>query len=92
MGLNVPVDNSLVVGMLQRLGNLHGKVEGFLPVEVPAPPFHILLQGDAVYQLHHNVVRIAIGGHIVYIHNVGMVQHGHGLGLGMEPAAEFLIL
>ena len=90
--LDVPVDNALIVGMLQGLGDLHGKVERFLPVEVPAPPLNILLQGDPVHQLHHNVIRISIGGNIVNAYNIGMVQHGDSLGLGMEPATEFLIL
>ena len=32
VGFNIPMDDALVMGMLQRLGNLHGKVKGLLPV------------------------------------------------------------
>ncbi len=55
VGLDVPVDDAPTVGVLQALGDLHGKVQSLLPVE-DALSLHILLQGDAVHQLHHNVM------------------------------------
>ena len=38
--------NALVVGMLQRLCDLHSEVEGFLPIQVPAPALNELLDGE----------------------------------------------
>ena len=88
--LDVPVDDAPAVGVFQSLGDLHGKVEGFLPVENPLL-FHVLLQGNAVNQFHDNVVCLIGTGNVIDLHNVGMAQHGHGLALGVEAAAEFLI-
>ena len=91
MGLDVTVDNTSAVGMLQSLGNLHGKVESFLPVQ-NALFLHILLQGDAVNQLHDDEIRLGRAGNIVHRHNIRMAEHGNRLPLIVEALAEFLIL
>ena len=90
MGLDVPVNYPAAVGVFQRFGDLHGKVQGFLPVQ-HAFFLHILLQRDAVDQFHDNIVGIVGGGNVIHLHNIGMAQHGNGLALGMETAAELLI-
>ncbi len=43
VGLDIPVDDPPAVGVLQGLGDLHGKVESFLPVENTLL-FHVLLE------------------------------------------------
>ena len=91
VGFDVPVNDAAAVGMLQGLADLHAEMQGFLPVE-GSLLLHILLQGDAVDQLHHNEVGLIGGGNVVDLHDIGMAQHGNSLTLVLEPAAEFLIL
>ena len=90
MGLDVPVDDPPTVGVLQSFGDLHGKMQRLLPVEHPFF-LHVLLEGNAVDQLHDDIIGAVGGGNVVDLHDVGMAQHGHGFALGTEPAAEFLI-
>ena len=90
VGLDVPVDNAPAVGVLQALGDLHGEVQGLLPIEDPLH-LHILLQGDAVDQLHDQVVGIVRRGDVINLDDVRVAQHGHGLTLRPEPAAELII-
>ena len=91
VGLDVPVDDPAAVGMLQRLGDLRGKMQRLPPVENPLL-LHILLERNAVNQLHHDVVQIVGVRHVIDIDDIGMREHGDGLGLGMEPAAELGVL
>ena len=90
VGLDIPVDNAPAVGMLQPLGDLHGKVEGLLPVK-NALDLHILLQGNSVDQLHDNIVGAVGGRNVVDLHNIRVAEHGDGLALRPETAAEFLV-
>ena len=90
VGLDVPVDNAPAVGVLQALGDLHGEVQGLLPIEDPLH-LHILLQRDAVDQLHDQVVGIVRRGDVIDLDNVRVAQHRHGLALRPEPAAELII-
>ena len=90
MGLDVPVDDAPAVGVLQALGDLHGKVQRLLPIE-DALYLHILLQGYAVDELHHQVIGRIRGGNVIDLDDVGVAQHGHGLALRPEAAAELLI-
>ena len=95
LGLDVPVDDPPAVGVAEALhdlgDDLGDEVEGLRPVEA-APALHILLEGDAVDELHDDIVHIAAPGHVVHRHDVGVGQHGDGLGLVMEPAAELRVL
>ena len=91
VGLDITVDNATAMGMLQSLADLHGKVQGLLPVQ-NALLLHVLLQADAVDQLHDDVIRIVGGGNIVHIDDIGMADHSDSLTLRMEAAAEFLVL
>ena len=90
VGLDVPVDNPPRMGVLQRLGDLGGKMQRLPPVE-GAPLLHILFESQAVNELHHDIVRIPGMVHVVHRYNIGMGQHGHRLALRMEPAAEVLV-
>lgn len=91
VGLDVPVDNAPAVGVLQARGDLTGEVERLLPVESTLH-FHILLQRDAVDELHDNVIGIVGGGDVKHLDNVGMAEHGNSLSLRLEAAEELLIL
>ena len=90
VGLDVPVDDAPAVGMLQALGDQHGKVQRLLPIE-DALYLHILLQGDAVDELHHQVIGRIRGGNVIDLDDVGVAQHGHGLALRPEAAAELIV-
>ena len=85
------MDDAPAVGVLQACGDLHGEVEGLLPVQ-GALLLHVLLQGDAVDQLHDNEVGIVRGGNIEHLDDVGVAEHGNRLALRPEPAAELLVL
>ena len=90
VGLDVPVDDAPAVGVLQALGDLHGKVQRLLPIE-DALYLHILLQGYAVDELHHQVIGRIRGGNVIDLDDVGVAQHGHGLALRPEAAAELIV-
>ena len=90
MGLDIPMDDAPAMGVLQGLGDLHAEVESLLPVEGPLL-LHVLLQRDAVDQLHHNIIRIIGGGNVIHLHDIGMAQHGNSFTLRVEAAAELLI-
>ena len=88
--LNISVDDAAAVSMLQGFCDLHSKVQGLLPVQRTAL-FQILLQGDALDQLHDDIIGNFGGGNIVHLHDVRISQHGNRLALRTETAAEFLI-
>ena len=90
VGLDVPVDNAPAVGVFQSFGNLGCKVEGFLPVE-DALYLHILFEGDAINQLHNDVIGILRSGNVKHLHDVWVAEHGHGLALCPEAAEEIFI-
>ena len=90
MGLDIPVDNPPAVGMLQRLGNLGGKMQ-CLPPGKRAALLHILLQRQPVDQLHDDVVNIVGVVDVINRHNIGMRQHGNCLGFRIKPSAEVLV-
>ena len=68
-----------------------GKMQGFSPVE-PALLLEILLERNALDELHNNIIEVIRVRHVVHAHNVRVREHRDGLRLGMEPAAELLIL
>ena len=90
VGLDIPVNDSPTVCMLQRLGDLGGKMQR-LPPGKCSPLLHILLQGQAIDELHDNIVDIVGVIDIVDRHNVRMGQHGNGLRFRIKSSAEVLI-
>ena len=57
MGLDVTVDDAAAVRVLKCLADLRGEVQGLAPVE-RALLLHILLEGNALDQLHDDVVDV----------------------------------
>ena len=90
LGLDIPVDDVMVVGMLQSACDLSGKNSHFLGRQA-APAAEVFLQGDAVDQLHDDVIHVSRPGNVINIDNIGMGQHGDGLGLFMKLAAKLLV-
>ena len=91
LGLDIPVNDAPTVGVAEALHNLGNKVKGFRPVQA-APALHILLERNAVNELHNDIVHIAAPGHVIHRHDVGVRQHSNCLGLIVKPAAELGIL
>ena len=92
VGLDVPVDDAPAVGVGEGLHDLGDEVEGLPPGQLAPLLLHVLLEGDAVQQLHDDVVQLRRVGHVVHRHDVGVGEHGHGLGLVVEAAAELGVL
>ena len=77
--------------MAQRPHDLGDEVQCLPPVHL-ATALHVLLQGDAVHQLHDDILRVAAAGHVVHRHDVGVGQLGHRQRLVPEAAAEVCVL
>ena len=75
----------------QTLKNLRDKVQRFTPVEAATPLVHVLLQGDAVNEFHDNELPAVHLADVIDRHNIGVGEHGHSLGLVVEPAAQILV-
>ena len=91
LGLNIPVNDPPAVGVSQGPDNLRDKIQGLPPVQATFFFLHILLEGNAVDELHDDIVQIIPLADIVHRDDVGVGEHGNCLGLLMEPAAEFRI-
>ena len=87
---DVPVNDVVIVSVLQCPGDLGGKNSHFFGRKLAAAA-EIFLQRDAVNQLHNDVIHISGAGNIVNIDNVGMGQHGNRLGFIMELMAELQV-
>ncbi len=84
LGLDVPVNDALLVGVLDGLAELHEQVQALLDVELV--PVAVLGDGHAGDVLHHEV-RSAILGRsgVEDLGHTGVVHHGQRLSLGLEP-------
>ena len=91
VGLDVPVDDALLVGALQGHEDLGGEVDSLLPAD-GAFLLDILLQGDAVDKLHDDVLDLVAKADIVHLDNVGVVEPRDGLGLIAETAQEIAVV
>ena len=88
LGLDVPVDDPPAVGVAQGPDDLGDEVEGLPPVQAAVLFLHILFQGNAVDELHDDIVQVIPLAHVVDGNDVGVGEHGNGLGLLVEAAAE----
>ena len=88
--LDVPVDNALAVRVAERPCDLQGKIYRLRRVQ-RAMLLEILLERDAVDQLHDNVFHVIGAAHIVYSDDVRMAQLGDRLRFRLEAAAELLV-
>ena len=91
MGLNVAVDDAAAVRVLERLGDLRGKMQRLAPVELPLL-LHVLLEGDALDQFHNDIIEIIRVRHVIYAHDIRVGEHGDGLRLGVEAPPELRVL
>ena len=89
--LDVPVDNALVVRVLERPEDLDGKMDCLFPAE-HLLLLDIFLEGDPVDILHDDRLHPVGKAHVVDPHDIRMVEHRHCLALVLEPAAHILII
>ena len=80
----------MAVSVLQSPGDLGGKDRHLLGRKL-APAAEIILQGDAVDELHDDVFDVPRPGNVIDIDDVGVGEHGDGLGLVVKLAAELLV-
>ena len=87
VGFNVAVNESLFVGRLERQANSFGDVE-CLRDRQPALLTQYLLQVATFDVLHHDVMHVAVGPDVKYVHDVRMGKAGRRLGLTPEAFDE----
>ena len=88
--LNIPVNDTPAVRVLQRMHDLNNKVERFPPIHL-APAGHILLERNTVNKLHDDILGVRAAGDIIYGHDIGVGQLRHGTTLVSETAADLLV-
>ena len=93
--LDIPMDDPPAVGVGKPLHDLDDIVKGLLPLQLPTPSEHQLLQSDPLDQFHNDIIRLRLilgTGHVINGDDIGVGQHGNGLGFLPKPAAELLIM
>ena len=91
LGLDVPVDDPPAVGVAQGPDDLGGEVEGLPPGQGAVLLLHILLEGQAVNELHDDVVQVVAVAVIIDGNDIRMGEHGDCPGLLVEAAAEVTV-
>ena len=70
--LDIPVDDPLAVGMGKRAGDLHGKIQRLADIQRTVLP-KILLECDAVQQLHHDILDVFRMTHVENTDYIGVI-------------------
>ena len=92
LGLDVPVDDAVAVGMLQRLEDLGDEMHR-LPAGQFAPALvQVLAQGHAVHIFHYDVLQLVCDRYIVHFYDIGVIQKRNSLGLVLEPAHQIRVV
>ena len=91
LGFNVPVDDPPAVGVSQGPDDLGDEVQGLPPIQAALLFLHVLLEGDPVDELHDDIIQVVPLAHVVDGDDVGVGEHGHGLGLLVEAAAKLRV-
>ena len=89
--LNIPVDDPLFMGALQCHQDLAGKMHCLLPTD-GALLLDILLQGDAINELHDDILNLVAEADIINLHNIGVIEHRNRLGFIAEAAEEIAVV
>ena len=94
-GLDVAVHEALAMGVVEGAGRLEADHQGLAGREPRAAVEHAA-QAAAAEELGDEVGRrravVVVGAPVVDGDDVGVVQGGRGLGLGLEPAQEALVV
>ena len=79
------------VRVLQRLADLRGVVQRLRGAEYTVLR-HALFERLALDELHDDIIQVVPLAHVVDGDDVGVGEHGHGLGLLVEAAAQLRVL
>ena len=88
--LDVAVDDAPRVGCLQAFRDLDREVHCFIGLQ-PALLVDIVLQGDALHQLHDDIVEVVFIDHVIIIHDIRMDQRAGCLRLHLELPDESIV-
>ena len=83
--LDIPVNDSLLMGGCDPLRHLDGDPDGLLAVET-ALFQDVILKSDALDQLHNDIMKSSLIHDIIYVYNVRMGQSGRSLGFHLKLA------
>ena len=83
--LDIPVNDALFMGSCNSLCHLDSNPDGFLAVET-ALFQDVVFQGDALNQLHDDIVKRSLIHNVIYVYNIRMGQPGRSLGFHLELA------
>ena len=90
LGLDVPVNNASLMGMLERVRNLPGKMKHLLPGDGMLP-LHILAQRNAGEKLHDKIAQIFRLADVIDGYDARMGKLCNRMGLGEKLPADLLI-
>ncbi len=88
-GLDVAVQNAVLVGVGQSVGNAGYQANRFFLVDRSAVGG--MVEGLTLDQLHDDIEHSVSVTKIIHCNEVGMVEAGHGLGLGFKARPELWI-
>ena len=89
--LNVLMDDAARVCVHECAGNLLSEENGLLPRQM-ALALQILLEGDALNQLHNDIIRSVLAADVEHGNNIVVAQLGNGARLNGEPLADIRVL
>ena len=89
--LNVLMDDAARVCVHECAGNLLSEDNGLLPRQM-ALALQILLEGDALDQLHNDIIRAVLAADVEHGNNIVVAQLGNGARLNGEPLADIRVL
>ena len=89
--LNVLMDDAARVCVHECAGNLLSEENGLLPRQM-ALALQILLEGDALDQLHNDIIRAVLAADVEHGNNIVVAQLGNGARLNGEPLADIRVL
>jgi hypothetical protein len=90
LGFHVPVDDALLVGVLQRGQDLAHDLHGLRGLEGAVLPEERAEVGSP-HELHHHEVGVAGAPPVVHGHDVRVREHGGRPGLATEAVDEVLV-
>ena len=91
LGLDIAVDDALVVGVLERAEDLERKVDRFFQNDAAAAD-EIILEGDPFDILHHDILDHVAETDVVDLNDIRMREDRDRLRFVFEPAEEFAVL
>ncbi len=88
--LQIAMDHAPPVGMVERRADLTEKAQGGL--DVPRPSIQRIAQAPTTQPAGHQICAIGLAPEVVERHDVGVLQLGDDVGLGLEAADELRLV